>query len=138
MAITGEARHELYLHFEESMGRRMASNLMELLPPEGWGDIATKQDVLQLASLTEERFRHQRELMQEGFARMDERFARMDERFEGMATKADLAATTADIAELRGELRSGLAELRAELYRAFCVQFGAILVAVGAMNAAFG
>lgn len=37
----------------------------------------------------EEELKHQRELMREGFARMDERFERMDERFDEMLKRHD-------------------------------------------------
>ena len=121
MAVTGEERHELHNHFEESMGRRMAANLMELLPPEGWGDLATKQDLLatrhdlateiggvrrdlateiggvrrdlaHLGALTGERFKYT-------WALMDERFLRVEERIESFGNR-----------------------FRAELYRALAVQ----------------
>ena len=48
MAVTEESRYEVHKYFEERMGRERATTLMELLPPVGWGDVATKQDVLLL------------------------------------------------------------------------------------------
>lgn len=48
MAVTEESRYEVHKYFEETMGRERATTLMELLPPVGWGDVATKQDVLLL------------------------------------------------------------------------------------------
>lgn len=58
MAITDEERHEMHKHFEESMGPRMAANLMGLLPPVGWDDLATKQDLAHQREVIGEQFKH--------------------------------------------------------------------------------
>jgi hypothetical protein len=39
------ARHELYLGVEEVLGTQRADTLMSLLPPVGWADVATKDDI---------------------------------------------------------------------------------------------
>lgn len=43
MAVTEEARHDLYTYYQETMGRERAGTLMALLPPE---DVATKGDLM--------------------------------------------------------------------------------------------
>jgi hypothetical protein len=48
MSITEQQRHQLFTWFEEAMGSERAANMMELLPPVGWADVATKPDVLRL------------------------------------------------------------------------------------------
>jgi hypothetical protein len=45
MPLDERSRHLLYRRVEELMGSREATTLMELLPPVGWGDVATKQDL---------------------------------------------------------------------------------------------
>lgn len=45
MAITEEERHELFEGLRESLGPERAATLMAHLPPVGWADVATKQDV---------------------------------------------------------------------------------------------
>lgn len=45
MAIDERRRHELYRWAQEAMGPERADTLMELLPPVGWADVATKDDV---------------------------------------------------------------------------------------------
>ena len=45
MTIDERARHELFLAAEQSLGRHQTETLMELLPPVGWADVATKQDL---------------------------------------------------------------------------------------------
>jgi hypothetical protein len=48
VAITEESRYQLFQRLEEMLGREGVSTLMELLPPVGWADVATKRDVDQL------------------------------------------------------------------------------------------
>jgi hypothetical protein len=47
MPVDERSRHQLYRKLDELMGPREATTLMELLPPTGWGDVATKQDLHQ-------------------------------------------------------------------------------------------
>jgi hypothetical protein len=48
VAVTEAARHDLYAHLKETMGEQRAATLMALLPPVGWDDLATKQDLANL------------------------------------------------------------------------------------------
>jgi hypothetical protein len=45
MAVTEDRRHELYKGLEDLMDTQRATTLMELLPPVGWADVATKHDL---------------------------------------------------------------------------------------------
>lgn len=45
MAVTEERRHGLYSKLEEVIGTEHAATAMELLPPVGWADVATKRDL---------------------------------------------------------------------------------------------
>ena len=77
--IDERARHELYRAVEELLGTSTADTLMTLLPPVGWADVATKDDLRQLeARLT---------------TRWDSRFdgltTRWDSRFDGLETRWD-------------------------------------------------
>jgi hypothetical protein len=45
MAISEESCHELYQALEEVIGHDRATTLMELLPPVGWADVATRRDL---------------------------------------------------------------------------------------------
>ena len=45
MALDERARHELFLRLEQALGPASAETLMELLPPVGWADVATKRDL---------------------------------------------------------------------------------------------
>ena len=48
MAIDERARHELFLTLEQQLGPEAAETMMELLPPVGWADVATKEDLRHL------------------------------------------------------------------------------------------
>jgi hypothetical protein len=52
MVLDERSRHELYLKLEEVLGSQQATTLMEMLPPVGWADVATKRDVDALAVAT--------------------------------------------------------------------------------------
>ncbi|MBK5222196.1 MAG: hypothetical protein JJE52_04840 [Acidimicrobiia bacterium] len=53
MAITEQARHELHQILEEILGADKASTLMEHLPPVGWAQVATKDDLDRRGALTD-------------------------------------------------------------------------------------
>ena len=48
MAVTERRRHELFKWFEEQMGEERASTMIELMPPTGFAELATKQDLAEL------------------------------------------------------------------------------------------
>jgi hypothetical protein len=45
MAVSEYERTQLFNWFEEHMGTERASTMMNLLPPVGWGDVATRRDL---------------------------------------------------------------------------------------------
>ena len=76
------------------MGKERASTMMNLLPPVGWGDVATRRDL----DLLEERIDHR-------FERVDARIDRIQVRLDGIA---ETMATKADLAQSRYELQRAL------------------------------
>ena len=56
MALDERARHELFLRLEQALGPESAETLMELLPPVGWADVATKRDLDALEQRMDLRF----------------------------------------------------------------------------------
>jgi hypothetical protein len=54
MPATEASRHALYQRLDAVLGQEDATTLMEHLPPVGWGDVATKQDVDQLHTATKQ------------------------------------------------------------------------------------
>ncbi|MDZ7674549.1 MAG: hypothetical protein U5K30_05725 [Acidimicrobiales bacterium] len=45
MSVTEFQRHQVLKWLEEWMGPERAAIMMDLLPPTGWGDVATKRDL---------------------------------------------------------------------------------------------
>jgi hypothetical protein len=76
MVLDERSRHELHLKLEEVLGPEQAATLMEMLPPVGWADVATKRDLDQIEQ-------------------------RMDLRFEVVYTKFDAVLDRIDAAEQR-------------------------------------
>ncbi len=55
MTIDERSRHALYTGLQEVLGEERATVLMEHLPPVGWADVATKQDLRTQLEATENR-----------------------------------------------------------------------------------
>lgn len=55
MAVDERSRHELYEQARSTWIHRAADTLMELLPPVGWADVATKRDLDTLETRLETR-----------------------------------------------------------------------------------
>ena len=95
MAVTEEARHKLYRHVEEDWGEDVANTLMDHLPPGGWANVATKDDIASLRKDTDDGFAALRKDMDHEFGLMDEKidhkFAMVDLKFEAMGDKVDKA-----------------------------------------------
>ncbi len=56
MVLDERSRHELRLKLEQVLGPEQAATLMEMLPPVGWADVATKRDLDQLEQRMDLRF----------------------------------------------------------------------------------
>lgn len=45
MAVSEQRRHQLHEWMRASANEEVAATVMELLPPAGWADVATKRDL---------------------------------------------------------------------------------------------
>jgi len=54
MSVTERSRHELFKKLEKVLGMEEAGTLMDLVPPIGWGDMATKRDLDDLRLATKQ------------------------------------------------------------------------------------
>lgn len=108
MAVTEESRHELYRYLIETMGEERAATLMAHLPPVGWADVATKQDLVALRQ------------------DIDHLCEITEVRFETVATREDIAVLRAHMDET----------LRKHAYAlvAFVVSFAGLLVAAAHLS----
>ena len=50
MALTEDLRHRIHNALEELMEPELANGIMDMLPPAGWADVATKRDLDHLAT----------------------------------------------------------------------------------------
>lgn len=80
--VDERSRHQLYVTLETLMGHEEVDTMMSLLPPVGWADVATEQDLLALEERLDLRLSMR-------FDAIDQRFESLDHRF---ATKDDLDA----------------------------------------------
>jgi hypothetical protein len=101
MVLDERARHELFLRLEQALGPEAAETLMEMMPPVGWADVATKRD---LDALEE---------------RMNLRFELVDQRFEALEHKL--------LAAFRGELLAQSNVITAQTRTLVLANLGAVL-----------
>lgn len=92
--VDDRSRHELYLGLERTIGTENSDTLMALLPPVGWADVATKQDLALLEARLEARL----------LARLDERMSEFTRTFF-VSLLTMLAAFTALVVGLIAQLR---------------------------------
>ncbi|MBI2711020.1 MAG: hypothetical protein HYX34_15220 [Actinobacteria bacterium] len=90
MSIDERARHDLYLAFESLLGSERADHLMEMLPPVGWADVATKSDLHGLEERMDLRFQATAGDLQRLEERMDLRFQAVADELHGLEERMDL------------------------------------------------
>ncbi|MGH9117209.1 MAG: hypothetical protein ACRD0A_04840 [Acidimicrobiales bacterium] len=78
MPVDEGARHKLYIAAEQTLGLENAETLMSLLPPVGWADVATKQDVA-LVQRDVDRVRQDLAALED---RMNVRFESLEHKFD--------------------------------------------------------
>ena len=87
MAVSEASRHQLYRQVEHLMGHDNATTLMELLPPVGWADVATKHGLAALEERLSMRFDAMDVKFEARFGVVDHGFGAMDHKFEAMDAK---------------------------------------------------
>ena len=111
MSITEEKRLDLANSAREALGQANGDTLMELLPPVGWADVATKHDLEQLRILIGKDF----ELLR---LEINQRFQETNNAINSV--RAELKSEIAlQISELRAESGHTITSLRTEMGRGF-------------------
>ncbi len=87
MAIDEHTRHHLHEFARETWDDQAADTLMEMLPPVGWADVATKRDLDALEERMDARF----EMVDLRLASFEER---TDARFAGFEDRTDTPRCT--------------------------------------------
>ena len=128
MAITEDHRYRLFQHLVEVLGRENASTLMEHLPPTGWADVATKQDLEHLRDATKQDLEQLRARLQHEFDQRDLRFERIDHRFNQVDARFD---------QIDARFDSFRLEMKADMERAFRMQTFALVGLMFTMLSAF-
>jgi hypothetical protein len=82
--IDERSRREMHDSLVHVHGEQVADTLMELLPADGWADMATKQDLAHTREVLGARIDTLETSMLAGFSVIDERFKGVDERFKGI------------------------------------------------------
>jgi uncharacterized protein YPO0396 len=160
MTVDEGSRRRLHDRLEEVLGMGHGDVLMDHLPPSGWGEVATRRDLDELAATTrhelialEQRLSHRldrvddrltrfAEHVDDRFARVDERFARAEEHVDGRFARVDeqfaqleerFARQTAEItAAFRGEITTAMTlQIRQTVFAIV-----GVLLAVAALMAA--
>ena len=131
MAITEDHRYRLFQHLVEVLGRENASTLMEHLPPTGWADVATKQDLEHLRARLQHEF-DQRDLR---FERIDHRFNQVDARFDQVDARFE--RVDARFEQIDARFDSFRLEMKADMERAFRMQTFALVGLMFTMLSAF-
>jgi len=113
------ARHALYRSLEAAIGPEATGTMMTLLPPVGWAEVATKDDLRQLEARLDSRI----DALE---ARFDGRFGGLEGRFGGLEGR---------MAVLEGRMEQGMAELETRFTAALRTQLFALLGAMFSISA---
>ncbi len=103
MAITERSRQTLFKRLDEQLGPQEAETMMELLPHQGWSDVARTGDIEQLERSVNDRITAESALLRAEMADL-----------RGSELRTDMAELRT---ELRVELHTSLAAFRDELHR---------------------
>ncbi len=111
MAGTQASRQRLYRELGELLSQEAMDELMDVIPPVGWGEVARRQDITNLEHTLR---------------------AEMAElRGELRTEMADLrGGLRAEMADLRGEFRTEMADLRSDFTSAMRLQLFSLLGAM--------
>jgi hypothetical protein len=107
MSVSEYERTQLFAWFEEHMGKERAQAMIAMLPPVGWGDVATRRDL---------------ELLE---AKLDARIDRLDSRINELRT------------ELHAELTESHASLLRTLVPWLFASQATVVASVGVLLAVF-
>ncbi len=92
MSITQSRRYEMHEVLREKLGVGVADTLVEHLPPEGWGDVATKKDLSQVRTELQMEIALLRSELHQEIALLRSEMIQMEER---LTMKIDLAIAKA-------------------------------------------
>jgi hypothetical protein len=141
MPVTDDARHELHTDLTNTIGRSSAATLMELLPPVGWDDLATRQDLHQQTTLLRRDLEHLRASTKKDLdhhtavhrAELHGAFNQLRSEMAGMRMEMQ-----SEFAQMRSDMQAGLADVRSYVDRGLREQTRVFVVAVAALLTGVG
>jgi CHASE3 domain sensor protein len=116
MTIDEGTRHHVHVMATRCMDERAADGLMDMLPPVGWADVATKHDLAELEHRIDLRF----DAVDARFDAVNSRFDAVNTRFEAVNSRFDQVNTRFDQVDARFDQLK--AELIGELHRTLNAQ----------------
>ncbi|HUP68890.1 MAG TPA: hypothetical protein VM142_03640 [Acidimicrobiales bacterium] len=117
MSVTEYERHQIFQWYEEAMGSERAAIMMNLVPPVGWGEVATRTDLAALGN----------------GLRGEMSVLRSELRGEMAELRGEMAELRGEMVHLRGEMKLGNAEL---LWKQFFAMVASNATLVGLVFAA--
>jgi len=111
MEITERARQNLFARLDERLGRAEAETMMELLPHQGWSDVARRGDLENM-----ERSLNDRITAESAVLRAEMAGLRADLNTEMAELRSDL---TSEVSSSHGQVTAELSGLRVEFHTAF-------------------
>jgi hypothetical protein len=109
MSVDERRRLELADAAKRTLGDDAGVTLMELLPPAGWADVATKQDLLVL--------RGDIDLLRDDFGRLRDEFAGLRDEFAGL--RGEFAGLRGEFDDLRNEFKDLRRDVNVRLEQGF-------------------
>ncbi len=103
MAIDERDRHRLHQRLDEVLGQHEAATLMGHLPPIGWMDVTTNQELASFRRELDSRF----EAIDHRFEAVDRRFEAVDRRFDTLEVLLDTKLNALG-SQLSAQLSDGL------------------------------
>jgi len=110
MSVTEFERHQIFQWYEAAMGSERASIMMNLVPPVGWGEVATRHDLAALGTGVRGEMAVLRSELRGEMAELRGEMAVL-----GSELRGEMAELRGDMAALGSELRGEMAELRGEM-----------------------
>ena len=111
MSISEAERHEIYELIRAATSDRVANNVMSLLPPVGWADVATKSDLDALRTEMRSEFASVR--AETGSLRAEMR--------------SEFGSVQSEFGSVRADMRAMEANLRTEMHQSIRAQTWALV-----------
>ncbi len=114
MAMTETQRTTMYSQLTDAIGQDAARTLMEQLPPSGWDQVATKDDVKASERLLQRELKASEKMLHGELKETEGRLMAQMAASE-LRQGARIDETNRELSKLKGEVQTGFAELQLTL-----------------------